>query len=314
MSREVERQLEEYWKTSAAVDAKLVECRAAANVLQQDLQAASDALAAAMLSKDAEVRGESAKLNIKDPSGVPSRATPAVAVKLPAKRKEQSPELVKVILHGCMDAPELQDELRNPHPHKIISVFLSSTFTDTEEERNSILKLSVPKLQAQCAKHGYEFQVREMRWSIGKDESRNMQTSAICMAELTNCQMSSAGLNYVYIACNKYGFRPPPKTIPQDTFKLLLAAMSKEDCTFVQDCYVLDSNSVATPEDFKPPLPACGPSLETREAWEALDGPQFVLTIGTEPWDRFNELVMMLRTAAKVVWHQENELKHERDP
>eukprot|EP00961_Rhodomonas_salina_P096954 1304352-Rhodomonas_salina.1 len=68
-----------------------------------------------------------------------------------------------------------------------------------------------------------------------------MQTSGICMTELTNCQ-ASAGLNYVYIACDKYGFRPQPKTIQQTVFGKLVTALNKADRLIVEECYKLDTD------------------------------------------------------------------------
>jgi len=235
-------------------------------------------------------------------SGAAATASPATQVRVPTQQKERPDALKTAIVFGRLDDPALQERLRSPQPQKAIRVFLSSTFTDTAEERNCILKEVVPKLQAEFAKYGYEFQASEMRWSIGKEESNDMETSAICMAELTNCQASSAGLNYLYIACEKYGFRPPPKTIPQHVFEQLVA---EKDAASVRECYSLDTNSSVTPDCFKPPLPACGPSQQTREEWDADSGPQYVLRIGTDPWDRFEKLVLTLRTAAQQLWRKE---------
>eukprot|EP00961_Rhodomonas_salina_P039069 525177-Rhodomonas_salina.1 len=145
-----------------------------------------------------------------------------------------------------------------------------------------------------------------MRWSIGKEESDSMDTSAICMRELENCQFKSAGINYLWIPCDKYGFRPPPKTIPQAVFELLLTAMGPEEQAFVKECYKLDTNSTTTPEHFKPPLPVCGPPRKVREEWDQLDGPQYVLQISTKPWEPFAQLVAILRTAAITVWDGED--------
>ena len=220
----------------------------------------------------------------------------------------------EALVFGRLDDDDLQKRLRTPRPAKTIRVFLSSTFTDTAEERNRILKFVVPKLQESFAPFGYEFQASEMRWSIGEEESANMETSGICMVELTNCQASSAGINYLYLACDKYGFRPPPKTVPQDVFEKLLALVPEESAAFVRKCYTLDTNSAVVPEKFKPPLPACGPSRETREKWDAKDGPQYVLRIGTDPWEDFEKLVTTLRTAALQLWGKEHSDRVHRNP
>uniref|UniRef100_A0ABM0MNE4 Uncharacterized protein LOC102808924 n=1 Tax=Saccoglossus kowalevskii TaxID=10224 RepID=A0ABM0MNE4_SACKO len=45
-----------------------------------------------------------------------------------------------------------------PNIAKVVRIFLSSTFTDTTEERNCIMFRAVPKLKRFCQERGYEFQ------------------------------------------------------------------------------------------------------------------------------------------------------------
>ena len=47
---------------------------------------------------------------------------------------------------------------------RIVSFLLSSTFTDTEWERNLLIDDVVPYLQDYARKHGFEFRLAEMRW------------------------------------------------------------------------------------------------------------------------------------------------------
>eukprot|EP00961_Rhodomonas_salina_P290753 3928873-Rhodomonas_salina.1 len=124
--------------------------------------------------------------------------------------------------------------------------------------------------------------------------------------ELTNCQ-ASAGLNYVFIGCSKYGFRPPPKTIPRALFLKLVAALEEADRRFVEQCYKLDTNIVPTPAKFKSPVPTCGPSRHVRDEWDRVDEATYVLQINTQDWSLFEKLVLILREAACKVWHWESE-------
>ena len=118
---------------------------------------------------------------------VSSSASPDVQVRVPAEQKERPDSLKTAIVFGRLDNPALRELFQSLQPAKTIRVFLSSTFTDTAEERNRILKAVVPKLQALFAKYGYEFQASEMRWSIGKEvcnsHSPNICThSVVCYA------------------------------------------------------------------------------------------------------------------------------------
>ena len=107
---------------------------------------------------------------------------------------------------------------------RIISFLLSSTFTDTELERNLLIDDAVPYLEDFARMRGFEFRLVEMRWGIREDASRSHRTSEICMAELERCQRESQGLSYVFLACQKYGFRPFPAKIPDYIFKMLVCA------------------------------------------------------------------------------------------
>ncbi len=113
------------------------------------------------------------------------------------------------------------------------------------------------KLQVLFAQHRYKIFVSEMQWSIREEESKSMETSVICMHKLTNCQMNSAGLNYVWLLCQKYRYHALPKTIPEKEFENLVAKMEREKAVLVRKCYKLDTRSIITPEELKPPLPVC---------------------------------------------------------
>ena len=76
-------------------------------------------------------------------------------------------------------------------PKRIVSFLLSSTFTDTEWERNLLIDDVVPFLQEYARKLGFEFRLSEMRWGIREEASSAHLTSEICMAELERCQRES---------------------------------------------------------------------------------------------------------------------------
>ena len=46
------------------------------------------------------------------------------------------------------------------------------------------------------------------------------------MAELERCQDESQGFSYVFLGCQKYGFRPFPAKMPQGVFEHLRAALA----------------------------------------------------------------------------------------
>ena len=101
------------------------------------------------------------------------------------------------VLCGDLDGPVKHFVMREER--RIVSFLLSSTFTDTEWERNLIISDVVPYLQDLARRLGFEFRLAEMRWGIREAASSTHQTSEICMAELERCQRESQGFSYVFL-------------------------------------------------------------------------------------------------------------------
>ncbi|CAK4195625.1 unnamed protein product [Aphanomyces euteiches] len=135
---------------------------------------------------------------------------------------------------------------------KSISIFVSSTFTDTASERNLLIADVYPYAKRYAALLGLEFSASEMRWGIREEASDSHQTSAICMAELARCQQVSLGLNYVLILGNKYGYRPFPNQIPVAEFEALVSKMSPTDSELVRQWFLENSNLVPPMMELQP--------------------------------------------------------------
>ena len=73
------------------------------------------------------------------------------------------------------------------------------------------------------------FHSSEMRWGIRSDASAAHETSDICMEEINRCQRESAGINFILILGNKYGFRPFPARIACDEYDTMLNVFSVEE-------------------------------------------------------------------------------------
>eukprot|EP00735_Rhodelphis_limneticus_P005068 TRINITY_DN1676_c0_g1::TRINITY_DN1676_c0_g1_i2::g.17883::m.17883 TRINITY_DN1676_c0_g1::TRINITY_DN1676_c0_g1_i2::g.17883 ORF type:complete len:1613 (+),score=581.39,sp/Q149M9/NWD1_HUMAN/24.96/2e-79,WD40/PF00400.27/5.8e-09,WD40/PF00400.27/0.65,WD40/PF00400.27/0.16,WD40/PF00400.27/73,WD40/PF00400.27/0.00016,WD40/PF00400.27/7,WD40/PF00400.27/6.3e-07,WD40/PF00400.27/0.0015,WD40/PF00400.27/2.1e+02,WD40/PF00400.27/2.5e+02,WD40/PF00400.27/4.8,WD40/PF00400.27/4.9e-08,WD40/PF00400.27/7.5,eIF2A/PF08662.6/0 len=131
----------------------------------------------------------------------------------------------------------------------VITLFLSSTFTDTADERDILILDVYPFLKHFARSVGVEFyQPAEMRWGIRKESADAHLTSAICMNEIKRCQVNSCGLNHVLILGDKYGYRPFPTVIPQAELEALIAQMDSEGLTEAADLartwYKLDQNVI----------------------------------------------------------------------
>ncbi|XP_032230657.2 protein qui-1 isoform X5 [Nematostella vectensis] len=118
---------------------------------------------------------------------------------------------------------------------KVVRIFTSSTFTDTEAERNALMLKTIPKLKLFCQEKGYEFQT-----FLGQ----------------------------------KYGFRPFPPRIPGDEFLQIAAALENEhDRSLIEKWFKCDFNAVP-PAYMLQPISSCLPDYLSHDrdkrskAWE----------------------------------------------
>ncbi|KAG1670315.1 NACHT and WD repeat domain-containing protein 2 [Nymphon striatum] len=133
-----------------------------------------------------------------------------------------------------------------PISTKIVRIFTSSTFTDTQVERNMLMEQIYPKLKEFCReKHGLEFQVVDMRWGVRDEATDDHLTTQLCMNEIKNCQRVSIGPNFVVFLGQKYGYRPIPTFIDSDEFTLTVDALIKleVDPDLLETWYKEDTNA-----------------------------------------------------------------------
>ncbi|CAH3143126.1 unnamed protein product [Porites evermanni] len=169
---------------------------------------------------------------------------------------------------------------------RIIRVFISSTFTDTAQERNLLIADVYPYLKLFGRKYGFEFASSEMRWGIREESSSDHMTSIICMAEIARCQRESQGINYVAFLGDKYGFRPFPSRIEASEFEQLQAQAEKDndpDVNLLSEWFDLNTNLVPHTYILKPS------SQAQHGKW----------------WDIFEKLQMTLRKASRCLKDKE---------
>ena len=52
---------------------------------------------------------------------------------------------------------------------KTFHIFVSSTFSDTKEERNALQRKVFPRLRELCQEYGYKFQSIDLRWEVREE-------------------------------------------------------------------------------------------------------------------------------------------------
>ena len=84
-----------------------------------------------------------------------------------------------------------------------IRIFLSSTFADMQEERNYLVKKTLPALYAECKKRNVDISVVDLRWGITEEESKTGKVIEICLDEIERTRPFFIG-----IVGGRYGWIP----------------------------------------------------------------------------------------------------------
>lgn len=90
-----------------------------------------------------------------------------------------------------------------PAPH--VKLFVSSTFADTQQERNHLMQHVYPRLREWCASLGLIFRAVDLRWGISDEATDAHLTDVICQREIVRCRDKSVGPCFLYLATDRYG-------------------------------------------------------------------------------------------------------------
>ena len=144
---------------------------------------------------------------------------------------------------------------------RVFRVFISSTFTDTVAERNTLQGCVFEELRAYCALKGYGFQPVDLRWGIGEEASSGQRTMRICLSEIARCQAVSPRPNFVVLLGDRYGWRPLPEVVDAREFDTLRALLDAEEAALADACYHRDDNAV-------PPVYTLRSKADTKVNWD----------------------------------------------
>lgn len=184
---------------------------------------------------------------------------------------------------------------------RALRFLVSSTFTDTAEERNIFVSDVLPYVQEFARKQLLEVTMIEMRWGIREEASATHETSEICMRELSRALRESIGVAYVFLETQRYGFRPFPPKIPQEFFEALRGFVPEGDRGLLDEMFTLDSNEI----EAENALQRDTPEWEAPPEFAGPQGPYYLLrsrTGGGEWWETFTRLQTVLRGAASKLW------------
>jgi hypothetical protein len=128
----------------------------------------------------------------------------------------------------------------------IIRVFVSSTFADLIPERDALHQDVFPRLEALCARRGFQFQAIDLRWGVSTEASLDHRTMRICFSELARAQELSPRPNFLILLGDRYGWRPLPELLGSDEYdRLLRAADTGAERQTLRHWYPCDENAIA---------------------------------------------------------------------
>jgi nephrocystin-3 len=105
-----------------------------------------------------------------------------------------------------------------------IRVFISSPFTDMQQERDTLVKKAIPKLRRLCMQRDVAFSYVDLRWGVTAQQNETAVSLLLCLREIESCNL------FVGFYGERYGWCISPERDQQqnDLLRRSIAAASKE--------------------------------------------------------------------------------------
>jgi WD40 repeat protein len=147
-------------------------------------------------------------------------------------------------------------------PKQKVTIFVSSTFTDTHKERNILHENILPRLRSQVyalsAAGDANIQVifYDMRFGVKDENTRDHMTWIACKEAIEQCYHESDGLFFLSLQGDKYGYSPLPKFLDQKLLDGLLESkenphLTPELTNLIKEWYRFDENEVSPRYEIK---------------------------------------------------------------
>ena len=229
-----------------------------ANLLRDQLeQGSGEPVARDDLARDAARHAREAGHDVVAPVDV---AAPILA----AVRDLAAPAAPRVERAPAPERPPGEERIAPSGP-RTFRVFVSSTFTDLEEERNA-LRPAFERLREFCAEHDARFQPIDLRWGVSEEASLDQQAMNICLGEIQRCREVTPRPNFLVLLGNRYGWHALPPQIPEQEFAQILDRVAEQEGTeLLSRWYQRDANAVPVEYRLRPRVGDWAPPGHPRE-------------------------------------------------
>ena len=129
---------------------------------------------------------------------------------------------------------------------KTFRLFISSTFSDFNEERRLLQTYVFPEIKRYCSElnKGYTFQPIDLRWGVSNEAQLDQKTLELCINEVHASKLQPHP-NFLIMAGDRYGWVPCPYVIEAGEYNTILSKVtSKEDQALLDKWYQLDNNQI----------------------------------------------------------------------
>jgi hypothetical protein len=158
---------------------------------------------------------------------------------LPPPAEAQNPKSLERLLSGDLEA-KMEDSVC------VVRSYLSTTFTESANERNLFQEDVYPFIKEYARKMGVDFNNSDMRWGVTKETTDDHQANRLTLSEIERCRSESAGLTFVVLLGDKYGYRPFPTIIDAEEYEEMKAKVDDERPQFsktMEEWFKHDENS-----------------------------------------------------------------------
>ena len=131
---------------------------------------------------------------------------------------------------------------------KTFRLFISSTFSDFNEERRLLQTYVFPKVKDYCSGKGYTFQPIDLRWGVSNEAQLDQKTLELCINEVHASKLQPHP-NFLIMAGDRYGWVPCPYAIEEEEFKAIKKQVKATDEPLTieyKEYKVKDSNACET--------------------------------------------------------------------
>ena len=127
--------------------------------------------------------------------------------------------------------------------NRTFRLFISSTFNDLIEERNTLQNEVFPEIKQFCKSYGYSFEPIDLRWGVSSEAGLDHKAMEICINEVEKV-FNYPKPNFLIMLGNRYGWIPVPTEIEEEYFEKLLLVTQAEEKKLLDKWYMKDENSI----------------------------------------------------------------------